>query len=424
MLDRIQQAQLPYTQDLSPLLREFTLRGKTIANRILYQPMEGCDGTHNGSPGELTRRRYQRFAQGGPGVIWAEATAVVEEGRANPRQLWLHENNLDDFAAMAEEMKSLCFKTHGFEPLVLLQLTHSGRYSRPHGPPAPRIAYNSPVFEGDAPLPQDCIVSDDELFHLEEQFGQAARLAELAGFDGVDIKACHRYLLSELLSAHTRPGHYGGSFENRTRMLLNCAKAARAATSFIITTRMNAYDGFVWPYGFGVNPGEDIAPDYKQALALVKLLSESCGMELINITIGNPYVNPHVNRPADTQQNKAIEPPMEGVARILNSAVVVQKAFPQLAIVSSGLSYLREHSANVAAAMLEQGQCAFAGFGRLSFAYPNLAQDIVLGTPSPKQYCIACTKCSQLMRMGSTAGCVVRDELYRHIYSEAVKSSG
>ena len=416
MLDLIHKAKLPYSEDLSPLRQAFTLGGRRIANRVLYQPMEGCDGTPEGSPGELTRRRYQRFARGGAGVIWAEATAVVEEGRASPRQLWLHENNLGEFQAMAEEIKRLCYEAHGFEPLVLLQLTHSGRYSRPHGPPAPRIAYNSPVFEKDSPLPGDCIVTDDELRRLEEQFGQAARLAEQAGFDGVDVKACHRYLLSELLSAHTRAGDYGGSFENRTRMLRNCVAAARAGTGFIITTRMNGYDGFAWPYGFGVREG-DLRPDYTEALELVGLL----GMEMINITIGNPYVNPNVNRPADTPLNHSIEPPMEGVARILNSAVVIQRAYPGIAVVSSGLSYLRQHSANVAAGMLAAGQCAFAGFGRLSFAYPGLAADIMHGGLSAKECCIACAKCSELMRVGSTAGCVVRDPAYAKIYREVVQ---
>jgi len=420
MLDLIHAAKLPFSEDLSLLRQEFTLQGKHIANRVLYQPMEGCDGNaaddSNGSPGELTRRRYQRFARGGAGIIWAEATAVVEEGRANPRQLWLHEKNVGDFAAMAEEIKRLCYDTHGFEPLVLLQLTHSGRYSRPHGPPAPRIAYNSPVFEKDTPLPGDCIVTDDELCRLEEQFGQAAWLAEQAGFDGVDVKACHRYLLSELLSAYTRAGDYGGSFKNRTRMLLNCVASARARTNFIVTTRMNGYDGFEWPYGFGVREG-DLTPDYTEALALVKLL----GMEMINITIGNPYVNPNVNRPADTALNHSIEPPMEGVARILNSAAVIQQAYPDIAVVSSGLSYLRQHSANVAAGMIEQGQCAFAGFGRLSFAYPSLAADIMRGEVTAKECCIACAKCSELMRAGSTAGCVIRDKVYADIYRDVVK---
>ena len=178
--------------------------------------MEGCDGTADGRPGELTLRRYDRFARSGAGLIWAEATAITPEGRANPRQLWLTEENLNDYQRFVTDIKETCMRENGFEPIVLLQATHSGRYSKPEGTPAPLIAYNNPIFEGDSPIASDRILSDDYLYGLIDKFGTTAALAERAGFDGVDIKCCHRYLNSELLSAYNRPGDIGGTLDRKS----------------------------------------------------------------------------------------------------------------------------------------------------------------------------------------------------------------
>lgn len=414
---------IPLTDDLSPLQRQVTFGGKTAANSIAIQPMEGCDGTPDGCPGELTKRRYERFAHSGAGLIWAEAVAVLPEGRANPRQLWLTEENLPQFARFVEEIKENCQKAHGFEPIVIMQATHSGRYSKPNGEPAPLIAYNNPIFEGAQPIASDRILPDDYLFALEEQYGVSARLAQRAGFDGVDIKCCHRYLNSELLSAYERPGAFGGSFENRTRLLQNGVRNAQAATGggFIVTSRLNAYDGFPYPYGWGVAPDGGVTPDLTEPVKLVEILHRELGMELLDITIGNPYFNPHVNRPYDMGPYIPEEHPLEGVARMVRCVGEIQKACPQLKVISSGLSYLRQWAPHLAAAQLAQGLCSIAGFGREAFAYPEFAQDILQnGAMHPEKCCIACGKCTELMRAGSTAGCVIRDPVYLPIYRRDV----
>ena len=207
--------ELPYAEDVSVLGKELKIGSKTIHNRLACQAMEGCDGTPGGSPDELTIRRYDRFAKGGAGLIWFEATAVLPEARANPRQLYLHDGNLDDFKREVERIKETAIKENGYEPVVIMQATHSGRYSKPEGKPAPLIAYNNPIFEKENPISSDRIVTDDYLDTVKDALVKGAVLAEKAGFDGVDIKACHRYLNSELLSAYHRPGRYGGSLENR-----------------------------------------------------------------------------------------------------------------------------------------------------------------------------------------------------------------
>src|SRR5690606_23954895 len=107
------------------------LCGRTVKNRLAVQPMEGCDGTLDGHPDELTYRRYHRFGAGGAKIIWGEATAIVEEGRMNPRQLWLYDATAPTIEKMLADCRAAHRKEFGFDGdlLVGLQLTHSGRYS-------------------------------------------------------------------------------------------------------------------------------------------------------------------------------------------------------------------------------------------------------------------------------------------------------
>ena len=275
---------LPLGGDLSPLGQELEVQGVKLPNRVAIQPMEGCDGTADGKPGELTLRRYDKFARSGAGLLWEEATAVWEEARANPRQLWINEENVGAFQAMNQRIRELSQKENGFAPVIIMQATHSGRYSKPQGVPAPLIAYNNPLFEKDSPIPQERIVSDDYLHRLVERMGEAARLAQRAGFDGIDLKSCHRYLGSELLSAYNRPGDFGGSFENRTRFLRESVQAAKAAVTgdFLITSRLNVYDGFPYPYGFGVSTKGGLEPDLTEPLKLVGILHQELGLGLLD----------------------------------------------------------------------------------------------------------------------------------------------
>ena len=415
---------IPFSDDTALLAKPVSLSKKTIPNRIAIQPMEGCDSNPDGSPGELTVRRYDRFAKSGAGLIWFEACAVVPEGRANPLQSWITKDNLDTFKALTDRIRETAVREGNPAPVIIMQATHSGRYSKPEGVPAPMIAYNNPLFEKDAPIDKSRIVTDDYLYALIDRFGEAAHLAELAGFDGVDIKACHRYLNSELLSAYEREGNFGGSFENRTRLLREGIAAAKASVSggFIVTSRMNIYDGFPYPYGFGVTPGGGITPDLTEGKKLVGILHKELGLELLDITIGNPYVNPHVNRPADSLPYEPVESPLAGLERIIRSVGEVQKEYPDLRIIGSGLSYPRQFADRVAAGALAEGCFTMAGFGRMAFAYPDFPKTVLSGEPlDPRKCCITCGKCSLLMRYGSTAGCVARDSYYTELFKEVSK---
>ncbi len=404
---------LPMSEDLTPLFQPLTLGGLTAANRIAFQPMEGTDGLENGAPGELTWRRYERFARGGAGLIWFEAVATVPEGRASAHQLMLTPENLDDFKRLVEHIKETGLKENGYAPVIVMQATNSGRYSKPTGVPDPLIAYHCPPLE--EPLLDDSrILSDDTLRRYTDAYEPAARLARQAGFDGVDVKCCHRYLACELLSAYTRPGRYGGCYENRTRFLKEAFAAAKSGIGDgFLTSRMNAYDGFAYPYGWGVREGGGLSVDLTEPLRLIGELRDQFDVPLLNITMGNPYKNPHVNRPYDNGNYVPPEHPIEGVGRVMQGLSDIQHAYPELPILGSAFSYLRGYAPHLAAGMVGGGHCAMAGFGRMAFANPDfpnqLRRDGQIG-----KVCMTCGGCAVLLRAGRCAGCIVHDrEVYK-----------
>lgn len=408
---------LPLQEDVKPLFQPQQIGTHQAANRIAFQAMEGTDGTASGAPGELTWRRYERFAKAGPGVIWFEAVATVPEARASAHQLMIDEKNVDEFRRLVDTIRETCRKENGYEPVVIMQATNSGRYSKPHGYPEPMIAYHCPPLE-DTPLTDSCILSDDDLRRYEEAYERAAKLCQQAGFDGMDVKCCHRYLACELLSAYTRPGLYGGSFENRTRFLKNCYRAAQGAVSkegFFLTSRLNAYDGFAYPYGFGVKEGEGLTPDMGEAIRLVKELESEFAIPVINITMGNPYKNPHVNRPYDHGNYVPDEHPLEGVSRMMQGLSEIQQAV-DIPVIGSAYSYLRQYAPNLAAGMVAEGHNAMCGFGRMAFAYPEFVRDArEQGIIDQNKICITCGGCAKLLRAGTPAGCIVRDREVYHL---------
>ena len=453
-------------EDVSILAEAVKAGDLLIPNSLAVHPMEGCDGDFQGRPGKLTFRRYERFAAGGAGLIWGEATAVVPEGRANPRQLWLNQNNKDSFAAMVKKMREAAPQSLGrkHKPVIVLQLTHSGRYSRPNAA-QPIIVQHDPYRDALVPqktpsaghltvelgakskIPDDWpIVTDQYLDQLQDAYVEAARIAFEVGFDAVDVKSCHGYLINELLACRlavagtaTDPAincgaKYRGTFENRTRFLLDVIDKIHGelGKDKPIVTRLGVYDGIPYPYGWGVprfcgdklapaQAGDDYAkPDLTEPKKLIELLRQR-DVKLINITAANPYYNPHISRPFNEPivgGYEEPEHPLVGVVRLINLAGEIQKQFPDLAIVGTGYSWLRTLFANVAAANKANGLVTLAGAGRMAFAYPDFARDILIhGKMLPEKVCVSCSACTQIMRDGGMAGCVVRDnQVYGPIF--------
>ena len=416
-------------EDVSILAEPVHIGKVVIPNSLAIHPMEGCDGDSEGKPGRLTIRRYERFARGGAGLIWAEATAVVPEGRANPRQLWLHADNKQYFADMIKMMRTVAAESmgQGHKPVLVAQLTHSGRYSKPFGIAAPMIPqrdpYRDPLVPQQKPNPDAKskipdnwpLVTDEYLDKLQDAYVEAARLAFEVGFDAVDIKSCHGYLINELLACHNRKGKYGGPFENRTRFLLEVVDKIHKelGQDKLVVTRLGIFDAIPYPYGWAVDKNDYTKPDLTEPKKLIALLRQR-GVKLIDVTIANPYYNPHFGRP----YNEPIvggydepEHPLIGVARLINLTGQIQKEFLDMAFVGTGYSWLRTLMANVGAASKANGLVTLVGGGRMGFAYPDFPKDIITkGRMEADKVCVACSACTQIMRdSGVTTGCVVRD---------------
>jgi 2,4-dienoyl-CoA reductase-like NADH-dependent reductase (Old Yellow Enzyme family) len=433
----------------SPLLQPKAFAGAAIGNRIAIHPMEGWDATPDGQPTEHTIRRWRRFGQSGAKLIWGgEAVAVRHEGRANPHQLVIGEHSRAGLAslrtALIEEHKQAAGSDAGL--LIGLQLTHSGRYCRPNpgGKPEPRILYRHPILDKRLNLPADYpLLSDGDIRSIIEDFHRAARLAAELGFDFVDIKHCHGYLGHEFLSAHTREGNYGGSFENRTRFLREIVEGIRsAAPGMKIAVRLSAIDTIPFrpdpaksapgklgpgipesfddllPYrwGFGVDPKCPTEPDLAEAIQFLSLL-ESLQIQLVNITAGSPYYNPHVQRPALYPPSDGYQPPEDplvGVARQMQATRELKRRFPNLLIVGTGYTYLQDFLPNVAQAAVREGWVDFVGMGRMILAYPEILLDAVSGqTFAHKRICRTFSDCTTAPRNGLPSGCYPLDSYYK-----------
>jgi len=433
----------------SPLRKPLTRGQIEIGNRIAVQPMEGWDGTPDGSPTEATFRRWQRFGRSGAKLIWGgEAVAVSHEGRANPNQLLAAEHTTAPLARMRAVLVAEHQKVTGSDAglLIGLQLTHSGRFCRPnaHDRSEPRILYRHPLLDSRMHLPPDYPdLTDGEIVAIIEDFHRAAALAWKLGFDFVDIKHCHGYLGHEFLSAHTRAGNYGGSFENRTRFLREVVQGIRSiAPGLGIAVRLSAVDtvpfipdparssnGKLGPgipvtgeelipyrWGFGVNPLAPLEENLDEPIRFLALLDE-LGIRLVNLTAGSPYYNPHVQRPALYPPSDGYQPPEDpliGVARQMKMTRKLKQRFPNLIIVGSAYSYLQDFLPHVAQAAIREGWVDMVGLGRMVLTYPELLWDASSGRPvQHKRICRTFSDCTTAPRNGLPSGCYPLDAYYK-----------
>jgi 2,4-dienoyl-CoA reductase-like NADH-dependent reductase (Old Yellow Enzyme family) len=394
--------------------------------------MEGWDGTAGGRPTELTFRRWKHFGLSGAKLIWGgEAVAVRHDGRANPNQLAINEHSNDDLNALRETVTGSTT-----DLFVGLQLTHSGRYSRPnaHNRPEPKILYRHPILDQRLGISSDYpLLTDGNIREIVEDFCKAAVLAQDAGFDFVDIKHCHGYLGHEFLSAYTREGDYGGSFENRTRFLREVVQGVRAAAPRLqIGVRFSAFDTVPFhrdmfgtgtpeplrPYrwGFGVNVENPTEYDLDEPIQFMRLLSE-LGVTLVNISAGSPYYNPHVQRPAFYPPSDGYLPPEDpllGVARQMEVTRTLKQKFPELIIVGSAYSYLQDFLPHVAHAAVREGWTDCVGLGRLILSYPSLPLDVIQGRKlQRKKICRTFSDCTSAPRAGLPSGCYPLDLEYK-----------
>lgn len=435
------------TAPSSPLAQPVGIRWlggqRQVGNRFAVQPMEGWDGERDGRPSDLTRRRWLRFGASGAKLIWGcEAVAVLPEARANPNQLLINPST----AASLEKLRKDLVHAHGQlfgktdDLLVGLQLTHSGRFSKPHEKDRsePVIAYRHPILDPKFHLARNHQpVSDAEVNRIVGAFGEASRLAQEIGFDFVDLKHCHGYLAHEFLGAFERSGLYGGSFHNRTRFLREVVAAVRDRAPYIeIGVRLSAYDtipyarnpetGHGYPatrpdlrpyrWGFGIDQNDPVRPDLTEAKAVVQWLA-SAGVRLLNVTSSSPYYAPHLSRPALFPPCDGYSPPedpLAGVARLIRAAHEIKSAVPEMSVVSTGWTYLQNYLPHFAQAAVRAGWTDFVGLGRMMLSYSDFPADVLQkGRLDPKRICRTFSDCTNGPRNGLISGCYPLDPFYK-----------
>jgi NADPH2 dehydrogenase len=434
----------------APLAQPLERNGITVGNRFCILPMEGWDGTLDGRPTDLTRRRWANFGRSGAKLIWGgEAVAVRHDGRANPNQLCIGPHAEQELASLRETLVSAHAERFGKtdDLFVGLQLTHSGRYARPNpgGRWEPMTAYAHPVldrrFAADVPVHR---FTDDELLRLVDDFIKAARIAEAAGYAFVDVKHCHGYLGHELLSAVDRPGIFGGAFEARTNFLRKIVDGIRTeAPSLRIGVRLSAFDAVPYRknaaevgtpetsddryiHAFGPLRTDTYLPSLDDGRLFLQTL-ESLGIDWVCLTAGSPYYNPHIQRPALFPPSDGYLPPEDplvGVARQIAVVGMLKREFPRLAIVGSGYSYLQEWLPSVGQAAVREGLTDFVGLGRMVLSYPELPAHVLEGKSMTRQLiCRTFSDCTSGPRNGLISGCFPLDPFYKsHPDAEKLKA--
>jgi NADPH2 dehydrogenase len=428
--------------DGSPMAAPLSLGPLTAGNRWCIHPMEGWDAHRDGSPSEHTLRRWRHFGMSGAGLIWGgEAAAVQPDGRANPNQTLATVENRAGLAALWKELQAGHRSLGGDAPAMVagLQLTHSGRFCRPNDKRLePRIAYHHPLLDakfGIDPQDQSVVWTDDDLERLIDQYVVAARLARDVGFQFVDVKACHGYLLHEFLSARTRPGKFGGDLAGRSRLLLTIIGRIRDELPDLpVVVRLSAFDTLPYqtsrevgrpmeyrellPYGFGFGVREDdpLQFDLTEPIELLRML-KAAGVVAVNLSCGSPYYNPHIQRPAIFPPSDGYQPPEDplvGCVRQIQAHRALKEAVPELPMVGTAYTYFQDYLPHVAQAVVRAGWIDAVGLGRMVLSYPQLPHDVLLrGKMERKKVCRTFSDCTTAPRNSLVSGCYPLDSHYK-----------
>ena len=433
----------------SPLGSALQVGPFIIGNRFAIQPMEGWDCHEDGKPSDNTIRRWRNFGLSGAKMIWGgEAVAVRHDGRANPNQLMMTAQNQSSIAQLRETLVAAHREAMGNDKglVIGLQLTHSGRFCKPNDKARmePRILYRHPILDRKFGVAADHpLLTDGDIRALIDDYVIAAKRACDCGYQFVDLKHCHGYLGHEFLSAKTRAGDFGGSLENRTRFLRELTAGIRAETPGLeVGVRVSALDlvpykpnpdesgpdslgpgvpddfsrCLPYRYGFGTDENEPDKTDSTETHAFLQIV-RNLGIRLINISLGSPYYNPHLTRPAlypPSDGYKPPEDPLVGVMRHLETVRELKQAFPDLAFMGSGYTYLQEFLPNVAQAVVREGWVDLVGLGRMVLAYPELPADVLTGRGMQrKRLCRTFSDCTTAPRNGMVSGCYPLDHHYK-----------
>jgi len=401
--------------DTISLASSLRIGDKTAQNRIVNQPMECNDADAVGNPTDRTLTRYRNLAKGGAGIIIVESMTITYESRARKTQLRISEETAPHLERLVREMKAV-----NPDPLILFQITHSGRVSHQD--------FSKAVSTYPTGDPSVHILTCEEIEEIGALFADAALIAKQVGADGLDFKQCHGYLCAEMLRpANTREDRFGKTFENRTRFFRETSQKIRrlvGSGGFLLGVRFSIYEGI--PGGFGTSGPGEVIEDLTEPLAFAKM-TEECGMDYINVSAGVPGMNIEFMK---TTHNFP-----EGVYRHFGWTKVM-KAAVTIPVIGSAYSYLSDGENGLygpdpgeksflywANKNLMNGNVDFVGIGRQSLADPLFAKKILADCGADIHYCRACGGCTRLLVAQRAVGCAIYDPYYKKILQDVSRRS-
>ena len=362
------------------LLEPIEFGGIKLKNRMVMSPMATNLATEDGYVTERLKAYYGERAQGGVGLIIIEYTCIdspVAKGVA--RQVCCDD---DSFIPGLSELVQVI---HGHGIPVALQFCHAGRLAGRRFTGCQPVA-PSPLAAPGGDMPRE--LSPAEIDDIIEKFAQAAGRAQKAGFDGVEIHCTHGYLLHEFASpvSNIREDAYGGSLENRVRIILDVVRAAkeRVGKDYPVWTRMNAKE-FNTKGGITLEESRQLAKWLEGAGVAALNVSTTCETTRATLSMAWPEGD-EMGRPSMAHPYGYLLP-------------VLAKIKEVVAVPVMGVGRISPEAGEKAIA---QGQVDMVVIGRALLCDAQLPNKVASGTTDEIRPCCSCNEC--------TLRAIVRDE--------------
>ncbi len=363
---------------MKKLYEKSTINSLSLANRFIYSATWDGRADDNGycTPGNI--EMLVKRAHGGVGLIITGMAYVKADGRAAPWQLAVHS---DEFVPGLAEMTRAI---HNAQGKVILQLAHGGCYA-----PSALTGHETvgPSANDTDKFPQCREMSLQEIDQVVEAFAKAAGRAQKAGFDGVQLHAAHGYLLSEFLSPffNKRTDNYGGSVENRARILLEVFQAVRneVGEKYPVLVKLNSEDF--------VEGGLTVA-EMLQVCAML----EKFGVDAIEMSGGTIYASGAYS----SCRVGALDSPEKEVY-YQDAAVSYKERIGTPLMLVGGI-----HSFGVAEHLISDGVADYISICRPLIREPNLINRWKAGDTAPPT-CVYCDGCFGPGLKGKGVQCIV-----------------
>lgn len=330
----------------------------TVPNRFVVPPMGNNFANTDGSMSERSAAYYEARAKGGFGLITIESTVVYKEAKGGPRKPCLFS---DEVVPSFKRVADAC---HAYGAKVSIQLQHAGPEGNSKLTGYPLKAASAIAPSAGREIPE--AMPTEEVYRLIECYGDAARRAQLAGIDMVEVHCAHGYLVSTFISARTnkRTDEFGGCFENRMRLPRLIIENIRKKTggNMPILCRINARDE------------GDGGVDVHDAAAIAAYLEQVCGVDAIHVTRSIHIHDEFMWAPNITHGGFNAELGAE-IKRAVSVPVILVGRFTE---------------PQYAELLVKQGRADLIAFGRQSIADPELPNKARNGQLEKLTPCIAC----------------------------------